>query len=223
MSRTDRLALRRQAAHTKERLEKERREKQAQAARRAVALWNDSLPATNLHPYLMRKGITAGIARIYKSALVLPVTDTRKRIISLQFIREDGSKRLLPGGRKKGGFIPVAGDLSMGQVIICEGWATGRTLAGDNPDALVLAAIDAGNLKRVALAICSCSPQAEIIIAGDDDRQTRGNPGVQKAMEAAHAIGGKAIFPSWPPNAPDDLTDFNDLAALWYEAEVAHD
>ncbi len=53
----------------------------------------------------------------------------------------------------------------------------------------------------------------EIIIAGDDDRQTKGNPGRAAANAAAVAVGGLVTFPEWPSDAPESLSDFNDLVA----------
>jgi len=98
------------------------------------------------------------------------------------------------------------------RIIITEGWATACTLAEHEPNAWVLAAIDAGNLKTVALEARKRWPHSEIIIAGDDDRLTPGNPGVTKARLAATSADALLALPQWPENAPDTLTDFNDLA-----------
>jgi phage/plasmid primase-like uncharacterized protein len=100
------------------------------------------------------------------------------------------------------------------RVILCEGWATGCTLAEDEPTARVLAAIDAGNLEPVAMAARRRWPSTEMVIAGDDDRLTVGNPGVTKAKAAAVASGALLALPQWPQDAPEHLTDFNDLA-VW--------
>ena len=138
-------------------------------------------------------------------------------INSLQFIAGDGGKRLLSNGQKSGYSIPVNGLLSIEmvqpqQIVICEGWATGATLAEDEPAALVLAAIDAGNLKAVALSVRQQWPEVPITIAGDDDRMTQGNPGRTKATDAAITVDGQVAFPQWPEGAPESLSDFNDLA-----------
>ena len=147
--------------------------------------------------------------------MTLPVVDFTSTLTSLQFIDADGGKRLLSGGRKRGCFIPVAGDKeNPSRVIICEGWATGCTLAEDEPAALVLAAIDAGNLEPVATSTRRRWPAAELVIAGDDDRLTTGNPGATKAKAAAIASAALWALRQWPENAPDHLTDFNDLA-VW--------
>ena len=141
------------------------------------------------------------------------ITTLTGDLTGLQFIAPDGTKRLLSGGRKQGCVIRVAGDIETAdRVIICEGWATGCTLAESCPESLVLAAIDAGNLKSVALAARKLWHSVEIIIAGDDDWQTSGNPGATKARNAAIAANALLALPQWPDDAPEGLTDFNDLA-----------
>lgn len=185
------------------------------AANRARKIWEKSSNATAEHSYLLSKRINPNSARVYKGQLVLPVSDIDGMITSLQFISSDGKKNLLRGGRKRGSFIVVSGDEEHAKrVIICEGWATGCTLAVHEPDALVLAAIDAGNLETVAISARLRWPSVEIVIAGDDDRLTTGNPGASKAKAAAIASGALLALPQWPGNAPEHLTDFNDLA-VW--------
>ncbi|WP_425497680.1 AAA family ATPase [Paraburkholderia ultramafica] len=44
--------------------------------------------------------------------------------------------------------------------------------------------------------------------------ETAGNPGLTKAREAAHAVGGLLAIPGFGSGRPDGATDFNDLAAL---------
>ncbi len=185
----------------------------AEAAIRAQDIWTNlaSDPAPRDHPYLKAKDIPPGIARICKGSLVLPITNGNGVVVSLQYIQPDGSKLMLKGGRKKGCFIPVMITKDRSRIILTEGWATAVTVSMTET-AMVVSAIDAGNLLPVALMMRSRYPDAEIIIAGDDDRLTPGNPGRTKANEAAHAVGGLVAFPEWPDGCPDTLTDFNDLA-----------
>lgn len=190
-----------------------RAEAHHRAASKARYLWDRAPCAPGNHPYLLAKGIPPFNARLEGSALILPITDFSQSITSLQYISTNGQKKLLPGGRKKGCFITVSGnETTARRIVICEGWATGCTLAISEPEALVLAAIDAGNLKTVATGSRFYWPSAEIIIAGDDDRQTVGNPGAKAAEAAACAIDAKLALPDWPPDAPTHLSDFNDLA-----------
>ncbi len=213
-SQSDRTAFARRVKEAKKQAEAGRRTRQTVAANRAAMIWNAATPATGDHPYLIRKQIQPHGARVHKGALTLPVVDFTDRLTSLQFIAADGGKLLLSGGRKRGCFIPVAGDMeNPARVILCEGWATGCTLAEDVPAAFVMAAIDAGNLEPVALSARRRWPSAELVIAGDDDRLTPGNPGATKAKAAAIASGALLALPQWPKDAPEHLTDFNDLAA----------
>lgn len=214
-SQAERAAFAGRVEEAKRQDEVERHTRQTDAAKRAAAIWSGATPAPDNHLYLLRKRIQPHGARTHKGALTLPVMDFTGSLTSLQFIAADGGKLLLSGGRKRGCFIHVQGNLRKPQfVIICEGWATGCTLAEDKPTALVLAAIDAGNLEPVALAARLRWPNTELVIAGDDDRLTGGNPGATKAHAAATAAGALLALPQWPEDAPDHLTDFNDLA-VW--------
>jgi len=214
-SQAERAAFARQVEEARKQAEAEHRARRASAAKRAAAIWKAATPAPDNHPYLVQKRIHPHGARIHRGALTLPVIDCTGTLTSLQFITTDGGKRLLSGGRKRGCFIPVAGDMENPvRVIVCEGWATGCTLAENEPTTLVLAAIDAGNLEPVALAARRRWPCAGLVIAGDDDRLTAGNPGATKAKAAAIASGALLALPQWPENAPEHLTDFNDLT-VW--------
>ena len=211
--------------HTDERRRKSKADrtcKREKAARTATSILNAAPAAPGDHPYLTRKHVSAHGVRIHRGSLVLPVMTFTGEISSLQFIDREGGKRLLSGGRKRGCYIPVAGEIygTPSKVIICEGWATGCTLAAAEPDAVVLAAIDAGNLERVAVSARRRWPSAEIVVAGDDDRLTQGNPGATFARAAAKAAGAELRLPPWPADAPEDLTDFNDLA-IWLEGRSA--
>lgn len=214
-SQADQAAFTRRVEAAKAQAKEDRKAKQNSAAIRANTIWKIATVAPNNHPYLTRKAIQTHGARLHKGVLALPVVDIDGNIASLQFIAPDGGKKLLSGGRKQGCFIPVAGDIyRASKIIICEGWATGCTLAEDELFATVLAAIDAGNLERVALAVRHHCPNIELVIAGDDDRVTRGNPGATKARTAAVAANALLALPQWPNDAPVTLTDFNDLA-VW--------
>lgn len=214
MTAAERAAFDRMVKAAKAKARAEQAARHSEAAQRAQAIWNSAKAAPADHPYLIRKRIKPYGARLHRGGLILPVRNFTDRLASLQFIKPDGSKLLLSGGRKRGCFIPVTGDMANpSRVIIGEGWATGCSLAETESSALVLAAIDAGNLKPVALSARQRWPNAELVIAGDDDRRTPGNPGRTKALEAARAAGCLVAFPEWPKDAPEALTDFNDLAA----------
>ena len=106
-----------------------------------------------------------------------------------------------------------------GPILIAEGYATAATLH-EMTDMPAIVAFNAGNLLPVAQTYRALYPDRAIYIAGDDDRQRAAeldgqgrlkvNVGRVKAEEAAAAIGGQAVFPSF---AADGVgTDWNDLA-----------
>jgi putative DNA primase/helicase len=187
------------------------------AGKRARGIWRYSHVANLNHPYFVKKAVSPFSARQRGDVLVLPIMDFQNIIWSLQFIDANGSKFLLSGGAKKSNFIPVNGTLDSNPILICEGWATGATLATDNPFSCVIAAIDANNLEPVASKIRLYKPRSKIIICADDDRMTQGNPGQTKARQAAIVSGALLSSPQWPINAPESLTDFNDLSC-WLES-----
>jgi putative DNA primase/helicase len=198
--------------------QRQREAEQSAAAERASMLWAKAAPAKPEHPYLARKRIAPGNARQSGDLLVLRIGDVDGKTHSLQYIGPDGGKRLLTDGAKRGHFVMVAGALPAGLIVIAEGFATAMTVATQFPGACTLAAIDAGNLEPVAVAIRAKCPGAQIVIAADDDRLTPGNPGLMKARAAAAAVGGKLVKPVWPDGAPESLSDFNDLAVYMVEA-----
>ena len=211
LSEAERRELKRRMADAKQARETEQANQWEQAATRAARVWRDSVPADQGHPYLLRKRTQAHSARQRGQELVLLLTDFNGKAWSLQTVNEAGDKRLMAGGRKAGNFIVVDGPDYPARILICEGYATGCTLAEIDPAALVLAAVDAGNLQAVTTGARNRWPAADIVVCGDDDRQTEGNPGATNARAAAIAAGARYALPEWPPAAPLNLSDFNDL------------
>ncbi len=183
-------------AKRQEQAERERRH--ADAADRARTLWERAQPATS-HGYLTAKGIKPYGARTLSGLLALPVQDFDGQIHSLQFIAGDGGKKLLSGGQKKGRFISVRWT-GADRLLICEGFATGASLAEIEQGSDVLAAIDAGNLLHVACEARRRFPGREIVICADNDPV-----GVEKAHAAAAASRALVAIPE------TEGADFNDM------------
>lgn len=216
MSATERQRLHIRMAKAKEEYKRQQEKQQRAVKARASGLWLKGHAADPQHPYLIAKQVPPGMARQLpdSTALMLPLCDIEDELWSLQFIAPDGGKRFLSGGRKKDCFVPVQMPESARDTLICEGWATGQTLAGYLPDARVLAAIDAGNLSPVARMARQRWPEAKLVICGDDDRQEEINTGAIAAREAAIATSAELALPEWPNDAPEHLSSFNDLAKL---------
>lgn len=133
-------------------------------------------------------------------ALLVPLT-LGGALMNIQRIGPDGGKRFLSGALVKGTCSPI-GLITAGQPIyLCEGWATGATLHEES-GAAVACAMNCGNLLEVGRRLLHQFPDAALIIAGDDDRQTVGNPGRTAAVAAASTLACDLILPPWPADAP---------------------
>lgn len=206
----------RRIAQARHQREAEQHQRQQAAAVEAIGLWTVAAPADPDHPYLIRKGCQPHALRQLGDVLLIPLYLGRQ-LVNLQRIHPDGSKRFMSGGRVKGCYSPI-GRLERGQPIyICEGWATGATIHEAKGTA-VACAMNAGNLFAVGDRLRRVYPDSPLIVAGDDDRQTEGNPGRTSAERAAADLGAVGVvFPPWSGEEPLALSDFNDLRQ-WREA-----
>lgn len=191
---------RQQQAKTEQ--ERQRAEQQRQkAARRAADIMADTGQGES--PYLERKGfgshlsavnrtlIREGGENFHAGSLVVALTDEGGALVNVQLIRADGSKRYLAGGQKAGAYHRIEGGAL---VAVVEGYATGLSVhlaIG----ATVYCAMDAGNLHAVAQIARRQHPEARILLCGDNDEGTQGNPGKAKSEQAAAACGGMVALP----------------------------
>lgn len=191
----------------KRKLEEKIRCKEAQE--RAAYIWEHAALASDDHPYLVTKGVIGNTLRVQNGELIIPVLYEAK-LVSLQFIKPNGEKRFLPGGRIQGGYF-VIGDKPEKVICICEGYSTGASLheATGYP---VVVSFSANNLPIVSQHFRDKYPNACIIICADDDIWTEGNPGRTKGREAAAKVNGLLALPDFGQDRPHGKTDFNDLA-----------
>ncbi|MEK6244038.1 MAG: DUF3631 domain-containing protein [Pseudomonadota bacterium] len=187
----ERDAFKRHVAEANAQSEAERKTNQADAANEAAAIWQAAHPAPDEHAYLTRKHIKAHGARLHNEALVIPVREAGV-LRSLQFIRPNGDKRFLTGGRVAGCYFSIGATQDGAALCIAEGFATGATIheATGNP---VAVAFNARNLEPVARALRAKFPDLRIIVLGDNDESGTGQ---KAAEEAARAVGGMVAIPS---------------------------
>ena len=123
-------------------------------------------------------------------------------IKGLQFIDEAGHK-IFPMPFK--GLFHIASDYerSKKRIIVSEGYATARSIE-ESTDFFVIAAMSSLNMKFVAEKIAEQFPNAEIVIAADNDEAGR-----KSVIEARRAVSKtercRAVYP-----APE-FNDFNDM------------
>lgn len=199
--------------------ERERRERYEEVAQTVEKELVRLPEADDGHKYLVKKEVTAyKLHQNERGELVVPLRDIEGKVWSTQTIKEDGTKRYLKDGRKKGLFAEASDKpLVDGQpIFIAEGYATARSAALAQ-QATALASLDVYNLEAVAEDIRAKFPNSPIIILGDDDAEQAMNSGrnigKEQASKVAEKVDGVAIFPDFAPlSAGKERSDFNDLA-----------
>jgi putative DNA primase/helicase len=204
-------AFKRQVAEAKAQAEEAKAAAHAVAATKAANTWGRAQEAPQDHPYLTFKKIKANGARLLGSALVVAVRDA-SGIQSLQFIRPDGGKTFLSGGRISGCYFVIGALEGAAKLCICEGFATGASIH-EATGLPVVVAFTAGNLLPVTKAMREKFPGMPLIVCADDDWKTKDNPGIANATEAARTFGGLIAVPEFGPDRLDGMTDFNDMAS----------
>lgn len=143
--------------------------------------------------------------QIQKGSVVVPLRDEAGTLWSLQVINGKGTK-LFPKYSRKAGCFHVMPLVEMNTIAIGEGYATVASVREAMGWAGVVA-IDAGNLPAVARTVRALYPEARIVLVGDDDTETAGNPGRSRAEAAAAEIGALAAFPVLANGAAGDWND----------------
>lgn len=195
-------------------------EEQRLAAERANQMWSESRPAIAQHPYLVKKRVASHQLRQDGVTLLVPLY-ADGFLVNLQQIFPDGFKCFLRGGRIKGCYF-LLGRPEPGEALyVCEGFSTGATIHSETGIA-VACAMNAGNMLSVGRYLQGLYPTSPLVIAGDDDRKSESkgeeNTGVECATKAAKELGCAMVLPDFPPEAPLELSDFNDLAK-WRERQ----
>lgn len=172
--------------------------------------------APGLSAYLASKGLQCTFPLLSDGSLLVTLANGNGEVTGAQVIKPDGAKRLIAGTVKKGAFCVVNSVESTETIVIAEGFATALTVHRLFPDAMTVAAIDAGNLLPVALVLREKYPQARVIIAGDNDWHVPGelddhgkpkvNTGRIAAEKTAAAVKGEVAIP--PGDRKADWDDY---------------
>lgn len=216
-ARRDEARLAREEA---ERVERER----GRAA--AVKLWESGDPATG-HPYAARKMMRLDGLRVWtdfdrmEDLLLVPVMRDGV-LVGVQRIHSDGDKLFTAHCDVAGGHVWIGHPEVSGVVAVCEGYATGDSVA-QATGWPVCVAFNAGNLKAVAGVVRRDYPDASVVILADEDLWTwdhkarkhkpevlpaRGDPkwdewreagwlrnvGREAAQQAAASVGGAQVL-----------------------------
>lgn len=182
LSHTERVTTRQRIEQARMARECESQANRAMAAKKAFGIWCKSLPASDVHPYLLKKGVKCYGLRLLGNALVIPLRDGFGALHSLQFIDVLGNKRFLSGGRKQGCYFSIG--THAGRICVAEGYATAASIHEATGHAVAVA-FDAGNMLAVAQTLRRKFPETEIMLCADCDPV-----GLSSAAKAASAIHG---------------------------------
>lgn len=175
--------------------------------------------------YLKAKGLPPAYRQCLPDGrMLVSLTDETGAITGAQTISRSGVKMVLTGSVKHGSYHAVNAPEQPQEVIITEGLGTALTLNLMRPDALTVAAVDAGNQVPVAAAMRRLHPAARITIAADNDWHYPGeldehgkpkvNTGRIRAEQAARVAGGWISLPPGEHKADwDDYRQQNGLEA----------
>jgi len=122
----------------------------AECSEKCKALWAAAQPASDDHPYLVKKQVKAFGLKQMGDQLLVPIMTLKGDLKGLQFISPDGAK-VFKTGTDYAGALHMIGKPVDNTLIITEGYATGSSIHMATGHA-VLVAFVAGNLKAVAEA-----------------------------------------------------------------------
>lgn len=241
MTKEEKAASRKKSQEAKKKRDKDLEKNRLASAKLAKERHTKADPASPDHPYLVKKQIDPHEIKQEGDTLIVPLY--RDNIMrGLQEISLDGSKVFQKHTDVTGSYYPIKG-VDKEFIIICEGFATGASIAQATGMSVVVA-FNAKNLVPVAKNINRDNPDSVIIIARDGDQWTFKNgkkpegiakkdipgdderwekwrkqgllidTGEEAGKQAASSVRGFSVSPGFSANHPDKASDFNDLHVI---------
>lgn len=164
-------------------------------------------------PYLKRKGLESFATKplvLSGGRTLIPMQDASDVVAAFQTISADGKEKRFRGDTK-GAFHIINQQTQPTRIVIAEGLATTLSAWQLQHDAMAVMAGSAGNLEAAARTMRERHPEAEIIIAADNDNDNTGkdkNTGKVAAEKAALAVGGTVAL---APAEAGEKRDWNDV------------
>ena len=170
----------------------------------ATAAYHQLQPALPDDPYIKNKGIAeiGKLKRLDDGSTIVPLYNNGK-LANLQMIPsyDSSQKRMMTQAAKVGAYYSIGNTKTPSVVIVAEGVATADSvhqIASEiygKDSVLTLSAVDSGNLPNVAAKVQHNFPNAQKIVAADNDalNATRAelkykNAGLEKANEVKQAF-----------------------------------
>lgn len=173
--------------HSKEKFEAERERIHEETAARCKEKYASLRDATSENPYCKSKGIlpAPGWKEDDRGTLYIPFVNGKGSVdfnpddittIESIWIDENGKsqKRWAKGGRKKGSYFPIKGELA-GQVYLAEGSATAKSIVDATRCTCIMAG-DCGNLEHVAKLF----PKGIVVADNDSGKTNAGEDAARK-------------------------------------------
>jgi putative DNA primase/helicase len=134
-----------------------------------------------------------------RGSIALPMYDMQGKLWSLQFVSPSGTKLFIKCSKKSGTcFLLSTGSQieAPAPIMLAEGFATGASIlmATGYP---VFVCWDAGNLLAMSSEIRKAYSDAKLLICGDNDSNTKNNPGLTKSIKAAAAANCDYVVPTF--------------------------
>ena len=186
--------------------------KQEAASITVETIWANSVPASDEHPYLKRKGVKANGSRATGDGrLVVPLFDIDGALSSLQYIDSEGGK-LYQSGAQTGARFWILGALDVpGPLYVAEGFATAATIHEVSGRPCVVA-YSASNLVPVTGLMRELYGKTQdIVIVADNDASGVGR---RYGEQASAKHGARLIMPPELGDANDYQQAGGDLALL---------
>jgi phage/plasmid primase-like uncharacterized protein len=181
-------------------------EEQKKAFLEMKKLWQSADEAFSSHPYLVRKKLSSTqFLKQSKDVLLIPVMDVNNKIISLQRIFPDGTKRFFKGLPTKGGFF-YCGDVKPNEnVFITESIGNALSLYHSTGNA-VFCSFSAQELSSTVQNVRKLHPHNHIILVADNDGKN--GIGQTKAYSAANeTLNIEVVVPFMENKEKCDISD----------------
>lgn len=209
------MSIPEQMAHSKRMAEVAKARDEAKAKTQEVVadvaetIWAGLDAAPDWHPYLVKKGVKPNGARVTGDGrLTLPMYDPAGKLVSLQYIDNEGGKLYHASGRA-GDAKWIVGDVDLpGAFYVAEGFATAATITEETGQPCAIA-YTASNLPDAVKALRDQRGNlAEIVVVADHDK---GGIGFKYADQAAAKYGARVV------RVPIEGMDANDYRAAGHD------
>lgn len=152
------------------------------------------------HPYQIKKNIHTETLS-YKNSLVIPFSNIKGEVQTLQFIGEMGDKKFLKGGAVTGSFASLGMSQCPQKIYLCEGYATGVSIYYATNQCVIICG-SLNNIIPVTTVLKNAYPDSKMYLCQDIG---------ENANKISEEWKNKFNGVVYKPKSDKDGYDFNDL------------